>query len=536
LSNFRLWAPRARTVDVRIDETSHPMQPAECGWWKCDVDEADPGTDYWFVVDGNGPFPDPRSPWQPHGVHGPSRIVDHSAFEWTGCNWQSKPLSSGIIYELHIGTFTPEGTFHSAMQRLDYLVNLGITHVELMPVNEFSGPWGWGYDGVSLYAPHHAYGTPDDLKALVNACHTKGLAVLLDVVYNHFGPVGNYVDRFGPYLTSAYKTPWGSAVNLDHTGSYEVRRFFSDNALMWLRDYHFDGLRLDAVHAFIDHSAIHFLEYLATEVDAFASQIGRHLVLIAESDLNDPRIVRSREAHGYGIDAQWSDDFHHALHAVLTGERSGYYEDFGSLAQLAKALQHAYVYDGIYSRHRGRIHGRPAIGLPEHRFLGYAQNHDQIGNRARGERLGHLVSLGRQKIAAALVLLSPFVPMLFQGEEFGASSPFLYFSQHEEPEIARLVSEGRKREFAAFGWDPDQIPDPQDPETFQRSKLNWDELDKEPHATLLEWHKHLIELRRNHPASKVDVTIDESAQSLVMKRGDIEVACNLNTGSITIRT
>lgn len=533
MHTFEVWAPFARTLHVQIGDRSYPLEPSATGWWKTEVDRAEPDTDYSFVIDNGDRIPDPRSQYQPHGVLGPSRLVDHSSFAWTDGNWSQKPLSSAVIYELHVGTFTPEGTFRSTIDRLEYLANLGITHVELMPVNEFSGPWGWGYDGVDLYAPHHAYGTPDDLKALVNACHAKGLAVLLDVVYNHFGPVGNYLSRFGPYLTEAYHTPWGRAVNLDRKGSHEVRRFFSDNALMWLRHYHFDGLRLDAVHAFFDDSAIHFLEYLALEVETLAAQLSRHLVLIAESDLNDPRLVTSREAGGYGLDAQWSDDFHHALHAVLTGERNGYYQDFGSFGQLAKALQRAFVYDGIYSPYRGRLHGRPVNALSAHRFVAFAQNHDQVGNRARGERLSELVSVGRQKIAAALLFTSPFVPLLFQGEEFSASSPFLYFSQHEDPEIARKVSEGRKAEFEGFGWDADQIPDPQDPQTFQNSKLRWHEIDQHPHAEMHAWYKKLIALRRAHSAltdgrlDRVQVSFDERAHWFVLTRGEMEVACNL---------
>ncbi len=533
MHTFKVWAPRAHTIAVLVAGTSHPMQPIERGWWTAEIEDAGPGTDYFFVVDGADPIPDPRSPYQPNGVNDPSRVVDHSAFRWTDCAWKPSPLSTAIVYELHVGTFTAGGTFKSTIERLDHLVDLGITHVELMPVNEFSGNWGWGYDGVDLFAPYHQYGTPDDLKELVNACHSKGLAVLLDVVYNHLGPVGNYLDRFAPYFTDAYKTPWGPAVNLDHAGSREVRRFFAENALMWLRDYHFDGLRLDAIHALYDRSAIHFLEFLSSEVQALSSELGKDLVLIAESDLNDPRVVTGRDAHGLGMDAQWSDDFHHALHSVLTGERNGYYEDFGLLEHLAKALKQAFVYDGIYSRHRDRLHGRPVNGLSAHRFLGYAQNHDQIGNRAQGERLSHLVSLGRQKIAAALVLTSPFVPMVFQGEEFGASTPFQYFTQHDDPYTSRNVSEGRCSEFAAFGWDPQCVPDPQDPATFERSKLRWDEVSHEPHSSLLEWHKKLIALRRSTAAltdgcmNRVAVRFDERARWLVMQRDHVEVACNL---------
>lgn len=477
---FSVWAPKAETVTVRLTDRGYPMVPASSGWWRVEVAEAFAGSDYSFVVNGGNPVPDPRSAWQPHGVHGPSRTADHAAFAWTDRRWQPGPLSAVIVYELHIGTFTPAGTFESAIARLDYLKELGVTHVELMPVNEFPGDWGWGYDGVDLFAPHHSYGGPNALKRLVDACHSRGLAVILDVVYNHLGPSGNYLSLFGPYFTDRYSTPWGEAVNLDGEGSLEVRAFFRDNALMWLRDYHIDGLRLDAVHAFMDKSAVHFLEELASAVRACEAATGRHKFLIAESDLNDPRVVRSVESGGYGLDAQWSDDFHHALHTVLTGERAGYYEDFGSLSQIVKALQETFVYDGCYANHRGRNHGRTAAGLSSHRFLGYLQTHDQVGNRAQGERIAHLTGMGKAKIGAALVLTSPFVPMLFHGEEFAASSPFQYFTDHDEDALAHAVSEGRRREFAAFGWKPEDVPDPQDAETFRRSKLDWAELDEEP--------------------------------------------------------
>ena len=540
--DFKVWAPNAKGIAVIVDGGNTPLGRGERGWWTGRVESAGPGTDYAFSIDNGKPLPDPRSPWQPNGVNGPSRLVDHSRFAWTDRNWQARPLSSAVIYELHVGTFTRGGTFESAIEKLDYLVDLGITHIELMPVAEFSGDWGWGYDGVDLYAPHHAYGTPDDLKRLVNACHLQGLAVLLDVVYNHLGPAGNYLNDFGPYFTDAHRTPWGSAVNFDHKNSAEVRRFFLDNAAMWLRDYHLDGLRLDAVHAYHDSSAIHILEQLATEVAALSSQLGRHLVLIAESDLNDPRVVTSVEAGGLGVDAQWGDDFHHALHTVLTGESTGYYRDFGSLSQLAKAIHQAYVYDGIYSEFRDRVHGKPARGLSAHRFLAYAQNHDQIGNRACGERLSHLVSAERLKIAAAFVLTSPFVPMLFEGEEFAASSPFLYFTQHDDDELAHKVSEGRRCEFAAFGWDPSDVPDPQQQSTFQLSKLRWDEVAQEPHASLLAWHKKLIALRRSSPSlcdgafDRTQVRFDEDARWLGVRRGGVEITCNLaeKRGSVPI--
>ena len=525
--NFSVWAPKARAVSVRVDGRDYAMDANDLGWWKKAIAEAGPGTDYFFVLDGGKAVPDPRSQWQPEGVHGPSRVVDHSVFPWTDRAFVATALAQAIVYELHVGTFTPAGTFESAIERLDYLKDLGITHVELMPVNEFSGDWGWGYDGVDLFAPHHAYGSPDALKRLVDACHARGMAAILDVVYNHFGPTGNYLSMFGPYFTKHYATPWGEAINLDGPGSLEVRRFFCDNALHWLRDYHFDGLRLDAIHALLDQSAIHFLEQLAGEVRAFSAS----KVLIAESDLNDPRVVRPTELGGYGMDAQWSDDFHHALHSALTGETSGYYEDFGSLEALAGALTNTFVYDGRYSRHRQRIHGRPATGVSSHRFLGYAQTHDQVGNRAQGERLSHLAGSGRVKIGAALVLLSPFIPMLFQGEEFAASTPFQYFTHHEEEDLGRAVSEGRKREFAAFGWKPEDVPDPQDPRTFQRSKLLWQELESADHKQILDWYRALIRLRKTTPALSAErdasMAVDWGEAWIRLDRGGCAVFCNL---------
>ncbi len=542
MQRFEVWAPRARSVEVKIGENRFPLHKRPRGWWSTD-EAAEPGTDYLFIVNGEEPaVPDPRSLWQPNGVHKASRVLDHAAFAWTDTQWQAPPLAGAILYELHIGTFTPEGTLAAAESRLDYLKELGVTHLELMPVAAFNGDWGWGYDGVDFYAPHSAYGGPGALKHFINACHGKGLAVLLDVVYNHFGPVGNYVSKFAPYLTSCHSTPWGDAVNLEEAESDGVRRFLIDNALMWLRDYHFDGLRLDAVHAFIDRSAIHFLEQLADEVRVLEARLAKRFVLIAESDLNDPRLVRAKEAGGFGLDAHWSDDFHHALFAVLTGENQGYYEDFGSLADLAKALRNVYVYDGNYSVFRKRNHGRPAIGLPGSRFVGCIQNHDQVGNRAKGERISHFVNLGRTKIAAALVLTSPFIPLLFQGEEFAASSPFQYFTHYEDPEFGRLVTEGRKREFEGFGWSPDQIPDPQDKKTFERSKLNWGELEKPVHAEVMQWYKDLIRLRRTSSdladgnLNAVNVRFDEQMNWLVMERGRFRVACNFASHRVTVET
>lgn len=518
--NFSVWAPRAETVELVLATGAKPMHRGDRGWWSLEA-EAAPGSRYQFRVDGNGPFPDPRSPWQPDGVHGPSMTVDHAAFPWRDADFAPPPLAAAVIYELHVGTFTREGTYAAAATRLEHLRDLGITHVELLPLASFPGQRGWGYDGVAIYAPHPAYGAPDDLKALIQRAHDLGLAVLLDVVYNHFGPDGNYLGAYGPYFTDHVKTPWGDAVNFDRSHSDEVRAFFVENALMWLRDYHFDGLRLDAVHAIWDESAKHFLEQLAGRVAELSATTGRPRVLIAESDLNNPRFVHPISRGGYGLDAHWEDDFHHALHAFLTGERSGYYADFGSLAQIAKALQQAYVFDGQYSPYRFRSHGRPPVEVRPDQLVVFAQNHDQIGNRALGERLSHLVDVERTKAAAALVLLSPFVPMLFQGEEWAASTPFQYFTDHHA-ELGRLVTEGRRREFASFAWSADEVPDPQAKETFERSKLRWEELGEDSHREILEWHRDLIALRREIPADAgVDVESDETAAWLTLRRGDV---------------
>ena len=532
MKKFAVWAPLPHKVELQFDKKLLPMHRAGDGWWSADVSESKPGDRYGFVLDGAGPFPDPRSPSQPDGVHKLSQVVDENAFQWTDTHFQAAPLASAVIYELHIGTFTPRGTFLAAIERLDHLVGLGVTHVELMPVVEYSGNHGWGYDGVDLFAPHHAYGSREDLKKLVAACHARGLAVILDVVYNHLGPSGNYVAKYGPYFTKKFASPWGEGINFDGPDSGEVRRFFCDNALMWLRDFHFDALRLDAIHGILDTSAVHFLEELKLEVERLSAQLGRHLALIPESDLNDPRLLWAREHGGYQLDAQWSDDFHHALHTVLTGELTGYYSDFGSIGALAKTLRHAFVYDGVFSEHRRRVHGRSAEGLSGHRFLGYLQNHDQVGNRARGERSSQLMSRGKLKIGAALVLTSPFLPMLFQGEEWGASTPFFYFTDYQEPELAKAVREGRCREFAAFGWKPEDTADPQARETLEQSKLKWDEISKPPHAGILDWHKRLIQLRRaesdlsDGELTNVCCTFDEKERWLVMKRGSISVVCN----------
>jgi maltooligosyltrehalose trehalohydrolase len=540
---FKVWAPLAASLSVQFNGKPHPMcGPNDEGWWSLAVEVAGHGTDYGFLIDeDSNVVPDPRSMWQPYGVHNLSRVYDQYAFRWSDQGFNAPPLASAVIYELHLGTFTFEGTLDSAIAKLDYLRELGVTHVELMPVAAFDGNHGWGYDGVALFAVHEPYGGPDALKRFVDAAHSIGLAVLLDVVYNHFGPSGNYTGKFGPYLTDAHRTPWGGAVNLEEAGSHQVRRFFLDNAQMWLRDFHIDGLRLDAVHSFVDRSAIHFLEQLAAEVETLGATLGRTLVLIAESDLNDPRIVTPRECGGLGMDAQWSDDFHHALFAVLSPEKlSGYYRDFGSLAQLAKALEKTFVYDEVFSRHRNRTHGRAIGNLSQHRFLGFIQNHDQVGNRAVGDRIAQSAGDDRAKIAAALVLLAPFIPMLFQGEEWAASSPFLYFADHSDRELARQVSEGRKREFLSFGWDPSTIPDPESEATFERSKLNWNELSGPAHVEMLDWYRQLIQLRRTTPSlnngepGNIEVAYSEEQRWLRVIRERIVIASSLAPSAVLV--
>ncbi|MBO0772122.1 MAG: malto-oligosyltrehalose trehalohydrolase, partial [Actinobacteria bacterium] len=526
MTGFRVWAPAASRAELDTAGRLHPMTPAGGGWWEAEVPGAGPGTGYAFRLDGGEPLPDPRSPWQPSGPAGPSRHYDHAAFRWTDQGWRPGPLAGAVIYELHVGTFTPAGTFDAAAGRLDHLTSLGVTAVELMPVAAFPGRHGWGYDGIGLWAVHEPYGGPDGLKRFVDACHARGLAVLLDVVYNHVG-IGNRLADFGPYFTGAHVTPWGPAVTLDQPGSDEVRRFLIGNALMWLRDYHLDGLRLDAVHALADQRAVHLLEQLATEVHGLVGALGRDLILIAESDANDPRLVAARDAGGFGLTAQWSDDFHHAVHAAVTGERQGYYCDFGSMAALAKTLTKVYFHDGGWSSFRGRSHGRPVdvTRTGADRFIGYLQDHDQVGNRATGDRISARLPPGLLRAAAGLVLTAPFPPMLFMGEEWGASTPWQYFTDHPDPALASAVASGRRAEFAAHGWAAADVPDPQDEATFRRSKLDWAEPGRSPHRELLGWYRELIALRKARPEltdqrlDRVAAEFGERGRWLVVRRG-----------------
>lgn len=497
---FRVWAPLHQRVEVHIVSPSERIVSLEeeFGYHVGIAEGVKPGARYLYRLDGRKEHADPASRFQPEGVHGPSKVVD-PLFPWEDGPWFGLPLRDYVIYELHVGTFTSEGTFEGVISHLDELRDLGVTALELMPVAQFPGNRNWGYDGVYPFAVQDSYGGPDGLKRLVNTCHVKGIAVVLDVVYNHLGPEGNYLRDFGPYFTDRYKSLWGSAINFDGPHSDAVRRFFIENAIYWVREFHMDALRIDAVHAILDFSAKPFLQELALAVHEEADRINRRAYLVAESALNDTRIIRSREGGGYELDAQWNDDFHHALHTLLTGERTGYYQDFGELRDLAKAFHEGFVYSGRYSSYRRRRHGNPSRDIPAHRFVVFAQNHDQVGNRMQGERLSQLVCLERMKLAAGVVLLSPFIPLLFMGEEYGETAPFPYFISHSDRDLIEAVRRGRREEFAAFGCGAEP-PDPQDEETFLRAKLNHGLRREGHHRMLLEFHRELIQLRRDIPA------------------------------------
>ena len=502
--HFAVWAPRAQSPRVRIltgpARGDHALAASDtiAGFWEATVANVGINADYAFVLEDNGrELPDPVSRWQPRGVHGPSRVVD-PAFTWSDAAWRGASTDALVIYELHVGTFTAEGTFGAVIPRLPHLASLGVTAIELMPVGQCPGERNWGYDGVGLYAAQHSYGGPVELKRLVDAAHAHGLAVILDVVYNHVGPEGNYLDLFGPYFTEKYKTPWGRALNYDDAHSDPVRRFVIDNALYWVCEYHIDGLRLDAVHGIFDFGATHLLQELAAEVHQQAQLLGKSVVVIGESDLNDPRLIRPVHEHGFGLDAQWSDDFHHAVHAALSRETVGYYADFGSVSAIAAALREPFVYDGRYSAHRRRRHGAPSAGIPRNRFVVAIQNHDQVGNRATGDRLSAVLTPAQQRVAAALLLLSPYVPLLFMGEEYGEMNPFLYFVDHSDEPLISAVREGRRREFESFGWGAD-VPDPYADSTFQSSKLDWSRLALPQHAQMLTLYRDLLAVRRDEP-------------------------------------
>ncbi len=533
-----VWAPYAASVDLVLPESRHPMARDGSGWWRLGRD-LPPGTTYAFAVDDGEPRPDPRGLRLPDGPHGWSQRFDPGAFAWTDDGWRGRPLEGAVLYELHVGTFTPEGTLDAAADRLGHVVDLGADVVELLPLAPFPGRHGWGYDGIAPYAVHEPYGGPAALQRFVDAAHGHGLAVCLDVVYNHLGPDGNHLAEFGPYLTDAHTTPWGEALNLDARDSDPVRRWVLDNVVQWLADFHVDGLRLDAVHELHDDRATHLLEDMAAVVDDLAARTGRTLWLVAESDRNDPRTVTPRGAGdavgGLGLHGQWADDVHHALHVALTGENQGYYADFADPGALAKVMTTPFFHDGTWSTFRGRTHGRPVdrAALPGWRFVASLQTHDQVGNRATGDRLSALLDQGRLACGAAVLLTSPWTPMLFMGEEWGASTPWQYFTDHTDPRLADAVRAGRRAEFAAHGWAESDVPDPQDPATFERSRLDWGEPGREPHARLLAWYRDLIALRRDRPdlrdphLRRVEVDWDRTTGRFSMRRGEHRVLVNL---------
>ena len=532
----RVWAPSAQGVELVLADGRRSLTPGRDGWWESPVDLPD-GTRYAFSLDGGEPRADPRGLRLPEGPHGPSAVFDVTAFGWSDQDWRGRELAGAVIYEAHVGTFTPEGTLDSAVQRLDHLVELGVDVVELLPLASFPGRHNWGYDGVAPWSVHKEYGGPAALQRFVDAAHAHGLAVCLDVVYNHLGPDGNYLGEFGPYFNDAYVTPWGQALNLDGPASDEVRRWVLDNVSLWLRDFHVDGLRLDAVHELHDDSALHLLEEMSREVDALAQQTGRALWLVAESDRNDAGTVTPRGAGdavaGLGIHGQWADDIHHSIHVALTGETQGYYSDFADPTALAKVLTTPFFHDGTFSSFRGRRHGRPVdrAHVEGWRFVASLQTHDQVGNRAQGDRLSALVDPGTLACGAALLMTSPYTPMLFMGEEWGASTPWQFFTDHTDPEIATATAQGRKAEFGGHGWSEHDVPDPQDPETFERSKLDWAELDKEPHDRLLRWYADLLHLRRQTPdlrdADLAATDVTWSDRHLRSRRGGHVVLVNL---------
>ena len=541
--SFLVWAPFAQQMELQIEEPTSrriPMEQLERGYFHCSAAAVRPGTKYTYRLNETKQRPDPASRHQPLGVHGPSQVYC-PRFPWSDSHWKGTLLASAVFYEVHVGTFTPAGTFDAIIPRLQELKSLGVTMLELMPVAQFPGERNWGYDGVYPYAVQNSYGGPDGLKRLVDACHEAHLGIALDVVYNHLGPEGNYFGDFGPYFTDRYRTPWGNAINFDGPESDEVRRYFIENALYWISEFHVDALRLDAIHAIVDASAKPFLVELTAEVHEWATRTGRVIHVIAESDRNDPHTVQPRETGGRGLDALWNDDFHHALHSQITGERDGYYEDFGSIHEIAKAYSEGFVYSGQYSRFRRRRHGDSSRELAPHRFLVFSQNHDQIGNRAAGERLAQIVPFESLKLAAGAILLSPFVPLLFMGEEYAETSPFQYFVSHGDEDLIHSVREGRRKEFERFKW-RDSVPDPQSPETFLRSKIHWEQRKQGQHGVLLAFYGELLNLRRNVPAlSPPDkqgtrvTAFDPSALIVERSRGADRALIFFNFGSSPAR-
>jgi maltooligosyltrehalose trehalohydrolase len=535
---FTVWAPTLKQVAVQItspDKRLLPMQQSAAGYWQTTATDIPPGTLYTYQLESKNNWPDPASKYQPQGVHCPSQVIDENAFTWTDTDWQGVAIAETIIYELHVGTFTQAGTFEAIIPQLNQLKKLGINAIEIMPVAQFPGERNWGYDGVYPYAVQNSYGGPEGFKKLINACHKQGISVILDVVFNHLGPEGNYLSQFAPYFTSKYGSIWGDPLNFDDEYSDEVRNYFIENALYWFRDYHIDGLRLDAIQAIFEVSARPFLQELADATCDISQQLGRQLYLIAESDLNDVRVLRSKELGGFGLDAQWCDDFHHALHALLTGENDRYYQDFGKCEHLEKAFKESFVYSGQYAPDRKRKHGNSAKDQPAHQFVVFSQTHDQIGNRILGDRLSKIVDFEGLKLAAGTVLISPYIPFLFMGEEYGESAPFLYFVSHSDENLIEAIRKHKQQEFQIFE-DRGEFQDPQSPESFQKCKLNWEKPREGKHKILWEWHQHLIQLRRTIPALKkldktsLEVSSIEAEKILFLRRwtDDSQIFCILN--------
>lgn len=535
---FTVWAPTLKQVAVQItspDKRLLPMQQSAAGYWQTTATDIPPGTLYTYQLESKNNWPDPASKYQPQGVHCPSQVIDENAFTWTDTDWQGVAIAETIIYELHVGTFTQAGTFEAIIPQLNQLKKLGINAIEIMPVAQFPGERNWGYDGVYPYAVQNSYGGPEGFKKLINACHKQGISVILDVVFNHLGPEGNYLSQFAPYFTSKYGSIWGTPLNFDDEYSDEVRNYFIENALYWFRDYHIDGLRLDAIQAIFEVSARPFLQELADATCDISQQLGRKLYLIAESDLNDVRVLRSKELGGFGLDAQWCDDFHHALHALLTGENDRYYQDFGQCEHLEKAFKESFVYSGQYAPDRKRKHGNSAKDQPAHQFVVFSQTHDQIGNRILGDRLSKIVDFEGLKLAAGTVLISPYIPFLFMGEEYGESAPFLYFVSHSEENLIEAIRKDKQQEFKIFEG-RGEFQDPQSPESFQKCKLNWEKPIEGKHKILWEWHQHLIQLRRTIPALKkldktsLEVSSIEAEKILFLRRwtDDSQIFCILN--------
>ncbi len=544
---FKVWAPKAAELDLKIispQEKMIKLEKDEYDYWTARVRDISNGSRYLFKINNSDEKPDPASNYQPDGVHRASEVVNHSLFNWGDNNWKGLEFKDYIIYEIHTGTFTGEGTFESIISKLEYLIELGITAIELMPIAQFPGARNWGYDGVYHFAPQNSYGGPDGFKKLINACHNLGLAVILDVVYNHFGPEGNYTGKFAAYFNPLYHSPWGDAINFDGPYSDAVRNYFIENALYWFSNFHIDALRLDAIDRIYDMSAKHLLHELSEETNKLSAELGRKFYLIAESDLNDNKIIRPINEYGFGIDAQWSDDFHHSIHSLLTGEKQSYYQDFGTTQNLINSVRNTFVYTGQYSKYRRRRHGNSAMDIKPDQFVINIQNHDQIGNRAFGDRLSQLVSFEDSKLAAAALIISPYIPLIFMGQEYNEENPFLYFVSFNDQNLIEAVRRGRSDEFSSFKW-KEEVPDPQSEETFNKSKLNWELINEDQHSVLLKFYKYLLKMRKTNKAfcsfnrNNFEIVGTEKDKIVILtrwwKKNKITAVLNFNNEAVTVK-